>query len=426
MDGVTKKKKSSVEKLFARYKTHDGEKGSPEQWAAQAQALIRFPSDNALSLLGLSQVPGDIDTLKRARREAMRTAHPDLGGDEILASKINEAYASMERLISLQRPAQKPSREPVRLVDPPRCTGTLPQDLEAAGWAWEKKEDGERALLYIGFDPYGRNLLANTFLSRHKSVRDGLYVDKSGNVPHISGARYERLHGTVLDGELFHTDISTTVSILGSTEAEALDKQRKLGNVDFIAFDIVFHKDRDVRGLPYKERRALLESVVAEMANSRIKVVTRYEGGIEAAFEKLVAAGGEGLIGKKLTSRYGEGWAKLKKAYTVTCLITGYRPGQKALEGQIGSLALSVYDDNGVLQEVGFASGMTNAEREHMTACFGDYLGKAVDVFCMEMTKDGRLRSPTYARLRHDVNPEDCTMEKLKEDLSRVRKNRKK
>jgi len=424
---MSEKKKRSAHKLFSRYKTYEGEPGSPEQWASQGQALlVSFSAPNALSLLGLSQVPTTVDELKAARRRVMMAAHPDLGGDAAEAVRINEAYLAMERLMSLaQRPARS-AKEPVGLVVPPRCTAALPSNLDDPQWAYELKVDGERFVFYIGFDPYGRNLLPNTLLSRHKSTGDGCYVDRSGNAQHLTNRSYPGLDKTVLDTEIFLRSLVVTQSIMGSSEVEASDKQRQIGNVDCLVFDISFYRGEDVRQKPYEERRVLLLSVVAAMSNPHVKAMPRYsEGNAQELFDRLTSAGEEGLIAKRKDGSYGQHWAKMKKACSVSCVITGYRPGQKALAGMVGSLALSVYKD-GVLTEVGFASGMTNKQREDMTANFSSYLGRVVDVFCMELTADGRLRSPTYHCMRQDVNADECSMAKLQDDLTKVFSSRSK
>ena len=418
-----KKKRSSAERLFARYKTYEGERGSPEQWRAEAREMaVRFSSPNNLSLLGLESIPTSLDELKAARRKAMMTAHPDRGGNADDAARINAAYSSLEHLV--HRPLPKWHGTPIGLVDPPRCTGSLPTNLDDPNWVFELKMDGWRFQYYIGFDPYGRNPLANTLLSRYKG-NDGRYTDRSENVPHLTSVSYSGHEKTVLDGECFHTDLDTTASIMGSTPHEAEEKQRTLGPATFWAFDISFHRGVDVRHRPLSERRELLLLVLAELNNPHVKAMPQYKGDIQAKFDEVTARGGEGLVGKRLNSTYGQGWAKMKKAYDVSCIITGYRPGQKALEGQVGSVALSVYKD-GQLVEIGFASGMINAVREAMTADFNSYLGRVVDVFCHEVTKDGKLRSPTWHRLRPDVNAEECTIEKLRGDMSKTRSNRNK
>jgi ATP-dependent DNA ligase len=74
------------------------------------------------------------------------------------------------------------------------------------------------------------------------------------------------------------------------------------------------------------------------------------------------------------------------------------------------------------LQEVGFASGMTDAERDDIWKHRDEYLGRVVDISAQEVTKDGRLRHPRFLRFRDDVSPETLTMEKLRDDAKLARR----
>lgn len=87
------KKKKNRDRLFARYKTYNsGPAGSAEQWARQAEKVLKPHAGGNLEILGLTALPETISDLKKARRKAMLQVHPDLGGSEEEAAKINRAY----------------------------------------------------------------------------------------------------------------------------------------------------------------------------------------------------------------------------------------------------------------------------------------------------------------------------------------------
>jgi len=399
-----------IKKLFDRYKTYEGERGSPAQWAAAARQVYQPASGSSLLILGLTGIPASLAELKKARREAMLTAHPDkMGGSEETAKKINQAYEKLVNLIPNTVPVNsvEPAPMPSGLVQPPRCVDDVPSIIDH-NHIGELKLDGERFVLYIGHDPYERRE-GNTFLSRHKSKVDGRFGDRTDNIPHITGPHYKNLHMTKLDGEIYHTDLATTGSIMRSDPSVAIQKQNDIGKATYFVFDIPFHNGKDLRQLPLNERRKILFGVLEEMNNPYIKPIEFRASGIEKYFQEVAGKGGEGIVIKDLRCGYGQGWAKMKKSSDVSCVVTGFRQEEHSI-----SLAVSVFDD-GKAVEVGFVPGFDDIDK---------YLGRVMDIFAFELTKNGKLRSPSFNRFRDDVNPEECTLEKLKGDMKKIKNNR--
>lgn len=314
---------------------------------------------------------------------------------------------------------------PSELIRPSRCTADLPEDLEQEHFVSELKLDGSRYVLYLGpaADPYGRQKL-NALLSRRESKTDGKFVDKTANIPHITDEHYKGLDLTVLDGETFLKDFATSQGVMGSSPKVAIEKQAE-EKITYWVFDIMAYRGKDVRGRPLAERRKLLEAVVATMGNDHVKAIPQWKSGHAAIFQKVVSRGGEGTIIKDVRAGYGVGWAKMKKAYDVSCFISGYKPGKGKYEGGVGAIAISVYDDSGNEIEVGFASGFSDEIREELGSDPEKWKYKVVDIYAHELSKpskdhpNGRLRHPTFLRFREDLEDSDCTLTKLKEDLAK-------
>lgn len=308
------------------------------------------------------------------------------------------------------------------LCIPSRCTAKLPEDFDKPYLIAEEKIDGSRYVMYFDSCPYERRKSGNTLLSRRGSVGDGMLVDKTDNIPHITKIDYEGLEGTVIDGEIVSNGFLNTNSIMNSGSAEAIRKQKEIGNLTYMVFDIMMFRGKDVRTLPLEQRRKLLEAVVKKMGNEFVKPIPWILTDFSAEFKKVVAAGGEGLIIKDIRMSYGQSWSKMKKSFDVSVIVSGWKEGTNKYKGMIGSLALSVYQD-GKLIEVGFASGFDDALRVKMSKNFHEYEGKVLDVFTQEIQKidkknpSGRLRHPTFHRFRDDMNAEDCTAEKLWADI---------
>jgi len=320
----------------------------------------------------------------------------------------------------------------IPVLHPSRCTAGLPEDLEKEYLIGEEKLDGSRYLLYIGCDPYERQK-GNALLSRRVSVTDEKHVDKTQNVPHITGLHYEGLEGTVLDSEIQSADFLSTNSIMNSSPALAIAKQNKIGLCTAWAFDVLYFRGVDVTARPLSERRKILETVVTRMGNAHVKCIPQFKSGLEKRFKEIVAAGGEGIIVKDTRQAYGVGWAKMKKSYDVSCIISGFKPGKGKYASGVGSIALSVFVGTDLV-EIGFASGFDDKVRAAMSAKPHAYIGKVVDVYAQEIQKSqrsaknpvGRLRHPTFYRFRDDIESADCTSEKLLADIATQAKSRRK
>jgi bifunctional non-homologous end joining protein LigD len=299
-------------------------------------------------------------------------------------------------------------------VPPSRCTGTFREEyLDSPDWVAEPKLDGGRYMLYLDEDGLSYHLY---------SRRDFPRIDKAANVPHFAHP-YMGLAGTVLDGEVMlpnQTKLGDTTGIMNSLPAKAIARQEVEGKLHYNVFDILFHLGRDVRQLPLHERRKLMESVVAIMGNPHVNLVPQHTDK-DGLFRSILAAGGEGTVLKNLNSPYGVNWVKNKRVADFSVIISGYKDGQGKYAGSLGAVAVSVYQD-GILVEVGFASGMTDAERTDIWTNREAYLGRVIDISAQEVTKDGRMRHPRWLRFRDDVNPETLTMEKLRDDAKHARR----
>lgn len=303
--------------------------------------------------------------------------------------------------------------------DPARCEDLPPDNLSDPNYVGELKLDGSRYVLYVGFDPYKRNLAKHTLLSRRLSSGDDKYVDRSKNIPHITMLDFPGMEGTVLDGEIMSSNFLATNSIMNSTPERAIEKQKEHGHLDYHVFDILMLCGRDTTGLPYTERRKLLLQVVDYLKHPNIKAVQAVQGDLSKFFAEVVSKGGEGIVVKHVNSVYGHGWSKVKKSFDVSCVISGFKAGKgKYSAGQIGSIALSVYEETGKLIEVGFASGFSDSLRKEISVNPQAFIGRVVDVFAQEM-QSSRLRHPTFHRLRDDIDPASCTLDKLKLDMTK-------
>ncbi|MGZ4136069.1 MAG: ATP-dependent DNA ligase, partial [Actinomycetota bacterium] len=137
----------------------------------------------------------------------------------------------------------------------------------------------------------------------------------------------------------------------------------------FIAFDLLALDDRDLMREPFAERRALLETALAEAGSSiHITPATRDHGLAERWFEEFEGAGLDGVVAKPLDVTYQPDkrvMFKIKHVRTADYVVAGYRV-HKTDQRAIGSLLLGLYDTKGDLANVGVVGAFPMAQRRKL------------------------------------------------------------
>ena len=95
----------------------------------------------------------------------------------------------------------------------------------------------------------------------------------------------------------------------------------------------------------------------------------------------------------------GGGIFKIKPRKTGDFRVIGTTPGKGKHAGKVGALVLDL--GGGVTCEVG--TGLTDSEREQD----GNWIGLIVEVEYLAVTKDGKLREPSFQRIRWDKKTAD-------------------
>jgi bifunctional non-homologous end joining protein LigD len=101
-------------------------------------------------------------------------------------------------------------------------------------------------------------------------------------------------------------------------------------------FDIIWLDDRDVRGLPLEERRALLKKLPLRAPMRRVEALDD-----DRPWERACAEGWEGVIAKRRDSRYEHRrspyWVKMKCEATQEFVVGGFTDPQGGRQG-LGAL----------------------------------------------------------------------------------------
>ena len=136
----------------------------------------------------------------------------------------------------------------------------------------------------------------------------------------------------------------------------------------YFAFDLLARDDDVLLELPYDERRAALEALVA--APVELTPVVR-----TAAEAEHWLHDAEGVIAKDADAPYrpGErvGMVKVKRVRTIDAVVLGWRPGKA--ERTVGSLILGLYDDDGACTRSATRAGSARSEKRELVDKLAPY-----------------------------------------------------
>jgi len=298
--------------------------------------------------------------------------------------------------------------------------GEMPADPEK--YAYEFKWDGVRALIRVE----GGRL---QIFSRAGNDVTATYPDLAELGRQLGSAQ------AWLDGEI--------VAFAGGRPSFAeLQKRMHIGNsaqarkmaaqvpVSLLVFDLLHFEGRSLLRLPFADRRALLEKL--ELRGHNWYTSPSYPGAGDAVLKASREQGLEGVIAKRLDSRYVPGrstaWIKVTDVRPQEVVIGGWRPGEGRREGVIGALLLGVPEDDGLRFVGSVGTGFSDTDLENLTETLrplarrtSPFNGKLPperargakwveptlvgEVVFRIWTTDGRMRAPVWRGLRADKSP---------------------
>ena len=226
---------------------------------------------------------------------------------------------------------------------------------EGAGWLFEPKWDGFRALVFRDGD---ETLIQSRDLKPLDRYFPELAAPLRASLP-------ERC---VVDGEI-------VIAVSGGLRFEALllrihpaeSRVRMLAGqspASFIAWDLLALGDEDLRAVPQSDRRARLEAALTGRAAPPVHLTPATTDRALAVdwFDRFEGAGLDGVIAKRLDGTYQPGkraMIKVKHQRTADCAVAGFRWHKNGPGTHIGSLLLGLFDEAGTLHSVGVTSSFT-------------------------------------------------------------------
>ena len=290
------------------------------------------------------------------------------------------------------------------------------------GWIYEPKLDGERCL---AFNKDGQVNL----LSRNQLVLNASY-------PELVKALQDQPQGDfILDGEVVAFEGAVTsfeklqgrMQLKNASEALASDVA-----VYYYLFDIIYLAGYDLRELPLRYRKELLQETVVFKDPLRFTPHIEREG--VAYYRRACQKGWEGVMAKRFDSPYvslrSRDWLKFKCVSEQELVIGGYTEPRGA-RSDFGALLVGYYDrgklryagkvGTGYSQETLETLGAELAALQQAASPFVEEVKETgvhwvkpllvAQVGFTEWTQYGRLRHPRFLGLRRDKAARDVVRE---------------
>ena len=312
-------------------------------------------------------------------------------------------------------------------VDPmlAKLSDTLPKD--DANWAFEMKWDGIRAIVSVD---HGKVHIC----SRNR-------IDRTRDYPELQALGSQLLeHGVVLDGEIVAFDENGKPTFEAWQRRGGYEGQRRVSPdgqvpIAYVIFDLLFLDGRSLEGLPYTERRELLEG--RKLHGDYWMVPPHSVGAGAHMLQTSRDTGMEGVVAKRLNSRYEAGkrtgaWLKVKNHMRQEFVVAGWVPGEGRRSGRIGALVIGYYEGDRFVSAGSVGTGFT----DRMLADLAEQLRPlAIDrspfdageiprgsrfveptlvcevQFAEWTSSTGQLRHPSFKGLRADKNPRQVVRE---------------
>ncbi|HEV7179826.1 MAG TPA: ATP-dependent DNA ligase [Candidatus Baltobacteraceae bacterium] len=326
---------------------------------------------------------------------------------------------------------------PIEPPFPPMECTQVERIPDGPQWEYEPKWDGFRCIAFRdGDDVYLQSKSAQP-LARY-------FPEIVAQLRSIKATRF------VLDGELMierGTELDFDALLQRIHPAESRVKRlAKETPATYVVFDILVDAaGADVTGVPLRERRPILENFAKDYfaEGGMLLSPASIERTVVDEWYSHVGNALDGVVAKRADLPYASGTRsacfKIKHLRTADCVVGGYRLNKD--KSGVGSLLLGLYDEEGLLNHVGFSSGFTTRERSPLLKQLREieqppgFTGNApggpsrwkdteepwfplapklvVEVQYDHVTANRFRHGTKILRWRHDKVPRLCTMDQL-------------
>ena len=332
------------------------------------------------------------------------------------------------------RGAKKPEKTSAKMpssLEP--MYASIGTEIPGDGWTFEPKYDGVRVLAYA------------TSSDVKLITRNG--KEKAKQFPEIVGAlkklSAQLKRPLVLDGEIVAlidgepARFQELQSRMHVKDTHIIERHTSSTPAALILFDILMDGDEVLLQEPWSVRRERLVKRVGKHVTPQVRVTESVEGNGRKMLDQARKQGWEGVIAKRVDSRYEPGnrsrnWLKLKIEFRQEFVVGGYTEPRQSRE-HIGAILLGYFDKDRLIYAGhtggGFSrQGLVDMYRrlkplERKTAPFSETPKTnekahwvdpevVVEVKFSEWTADRRLRQPIFLGVRDDKNAREVGLEK--------------
>ncbi|HEX8041367.1 MAG TPA: DNA ligase D [Chryseosolibacter sp.] len=374
----------------------------------------------------------------KSNRRSGRNTHADTNAKAVkkkvltkgrpLKKSAGKNGPGRQRAEEILKDAKKRTKSPIPADLEPMLATLVDKPVEGAGWLYEIKWDGFRAISYLHeekVDIRSRNnkLFNDKFYPIHQALMDW-------NVT------------AVVDGEIIVVDEK------GYPDFNALQTWRSEadGQLIYYVFDLLWFDGYDLMDLPLATRRDILKQIIPTAG------VLRFSENFDASGRELIAQAEkmrlEGIIAKKADSLYQPGqrtrdWLKIKTVKQQEVVIGGYTRNENSSKA-FSALLVGVFQDGEFIFTGPVGTGFTaeaqkdilkKLRRLETSKCpfreVPDYNKPsrfrpnppkaevtwvrpqlAAEVNYRALGPDGTFHHPSFHRLREDKKAKEVTWEK--------------
>jgi bifunctional non-homologous end joining protein LigD len=319
----------------------------------------------------------------------------------------------------------------------PMLATLVERPFSRAGWIFEPKLDGVRALAFVRDGKVElRSRRGNAITVQYPEV--------------VRALEAQGVRSAVFDGEIVAVneagapDFQELQARINLSKPAEVERAAAETPVSYYVFDLLYLDGYDVRGVPLIDRKTLLWGALTQ--GDHVKYVEHVKDDGETMYDAASRLGFEGIVAKRASGTYESdarsgGWLKVKNVSEQEFVVGGYTEGEGGRRTTFGGLLVGCYDGDDLVYASSVGSGLTDAALARITQQLerieteespfvnppltvgGRWSGgKAAhcrwvrpelvaQVRFTSWTRDGGLRAPVFRGLRADIDPRSVRRE---------------